>query len=387
MMRRYQSGLLCGWLLCALAVPALAQRSASLVRVFGYFQNTFTHQTENEVVEESTQPDQNSFSVQQLNVFLQKDLARNWTSLINIEMLNSYSSSRRWGALNLEEAWTRYRFGRRLNVKFGLHIPPFNSLNEIKNRTPLLPYIVRPLVYESSFNEAIPTEEYWPARAFGQVYGQVPLGRPVVDYSLYVGNSPNISSHFDNERQQRAQQTGVDTTQRVLLGGRVGVRYNELRAGVSATYDHVNFDADLADTLGQIGVMGFKPRLVPRMRLGGDFALHYWDFSLDSELIMVRYRDDVGAFDYNKTFYYATLGCFFNEELFGFVSYWYTDQNFLPLAESDIRVPNIGLTYNLHDTVYLKAHYAYVFIDEEGPFGAERDFTIHYLAAAVSVFF
>jgi hypothetical protein len=379
-----------------LIAPLWGQASESELRLFGYFQSSFTHQSENEVGGGNGEslPDQNTFSVQQLNLFMQKDLARNWTTLVNFEVLNSYSSSRRWGSYSLEEAWTRYRFSKRLNVKVGLHIPPFNNLNEIKNRTPLLPYIIRPLVYETSYSEFIAVEEFTPARAYGQVYGVLPLGRSKVDYALYLGNSPNISSQFDSERLGESLQTGVDTTSRIMVGGRVGLRHGEMRAGVSATYDNLNFDANtfnadfsLNDSLASLGIDSFDPDLVPRLRLGTDFSLHFRSFSFESEIIQVRYGDDVNAFDFNKTFFYATLGCFVTEELFAYVSYWDTRQHFLPFADTDIKVPNFGVAYNLHDAVYLKGHYAYVKVEEEEVGNSKADHTFHFVGAAVSVFF
>jgi hypothetical protein len=117
----------------------------------------------------------------------------------------------------------------RFNLKLGLSIPTFNNLNEINNRTPLLPYVIRPLVYETSFNEFIPIEEFVPARAFVQAYGFFPFGESKLDYAVFVGNSPNINS--DPERGQ----TGTDTTATILVGGRLGIRYRELNLGFSAT--------------------------------------------------------------------------------------------------------------------------------------------------------
>ena len=78
-------------------------------------------------------------------MFLGKDLGENLTALVNAEIFNTLSTSRATGALNLEEAWVRYRAGRAFNVKLGLQIPVFNHLNTIKNRMPVLPYVVRPL--------------------------------------------------------------------------------------------------------------------------------------------------------------------------------------------------------------------------------------------------
>ena len=97
-----------------------AQVGESPIRLFGYFQIPFSHQSH----ENSSG---NSFVMQQMNIFAQKDLTKDWTSLINLEFLNTYSSNKFWGAFNLEEAWVRYRVGRTLNIKIGLQIPIFNN--------------------------------------------------------------------------------------------------------------------------------------------------------------------------------------------------------------------------------------------------------------------
>ena len=150
------------------------------LQIFGYAQNSFYHidndphgASDDDVEVESLaqsedNPDrrENSFQLQQLNLFLKKQLSPSWTSFISLEMVNSYSSFRDWGAFNLEEAWLRYRLSKELNLKLGLQIPTFNNFNEIKNRTPLMPYVVRPLIYETSFQEIIPLEMFAPERAF-----------------------------------------------------------------------------------------------------------------------------------------------------------------------------------------------------------------------------
>jgi hypothetical protein len=131
----------------------------------------------------------------------------------------------------------------KFNLKLGLQIPTFNNLNEFKNRTPLLPFIIRPLVYETSFGEFLALKDFVPARAFVQAYGFLPAGETKFDYAVYLGNSPNINT------EPTRGQTGVDTTTAFLVGGRLGIRYGELKLGLSATYDKTNGLADLADTL------------------------------------------------------------------------------------------------------------------------------------------
>jgi len=218
------------WLTSPAVSPARGQ-SESELHIFGFFQNAFMHQT-GYTTKPPFQPEstRNSFSVQQQhNFFFRKDLHPNWWAFVNYEFLNSFNSARRWGSANLEEVWVRYRANARFNIKFGLSIPVFNNLNEIKNRTPLLPYIVRPLVYETSFSEFIAVEEFLPARAFLQTYGFVTVGATKLDYALFLGNGPNINSDPNHG------QTGVDTTDSFFVGGRIGIRIGEWKAGLSAT--------------------------------------------------------------------------------------------------------------------------------------------------------
>ena len=216
-------------LLCFVATNSLAQSGTSDLNIFGYFQNSFQHQIETE-----KDSKENSFSVQQLNLFFQKDLAPDWRAFVNFEFLNSFSSSRQWGAANLEEAWVKYSANEKFNLKLGLLIPIFNNLNEIKNRTPILPYIVRPIVYETSFREFIDVDQYTPERAFAQAYGFIPVGEAKFDYAVYVGNSPNIASSDSIYKGQ----TGLDTTNTILLGGRIGLRYHDFKLGLSITRDN-----------------------------------------------------------------------------------------------------------------------------------------------------
>ena len=145
--------------------------------------------------------------MQQQNLFIQRDIDRGWRAFLSYEFVNSFSSARRWGSASLEEAWLRYRAGPSLSLKLGQSIPVFNDFNETKNRTALLPYILRPLVYETSFAEFVAVEEYLPQRAFAQAYGHFTRGRLKLDYAVYVGNGPNLNDDPD------VGQTGVDTTE------------------------------------------------------------------------------------------------------------------------------------------------------------------------------
>lgn len=370
-------------LLSFLSAEAFAQREDAPLRIFGYFQNSLQHWTTFE-----QHAAQNSFGLQQLNIFFQKDLSRNWTAFVNFEALNSFSSSRRWGSLNLEEAWVKYNPTMKFNLKLGLQIPIFNNLNEIKNRTPLLPYIVRPLVYETSFGEFIPLEEFVPARAFVQAYGFFPVGETKFDYAAYLGNSHNISND------PTAGQTGVDTSDTFLVGGRVGLRRGELKLGVSATYERLNDFIELAPLFN-------RPRSelqeLPMTRFGGDLSYNFSNFSFESEYIAVKVRPGFPELELALDFFYATLGYHFSNALYGYGSYWLTkarNAGLIPNNEvkTDENIPvfSLGVSYDLSERIRIKGQVARVRSAEErlaqGLFTKTWD-NFNVWAIAVSVFF
>ena len=352
-----------------------AQVSESPIRFFGYFQTLFYHQ---DIV---NGPGHNSFNLQQLNLFAQKDLGKDWTTLINLEFLNTYSSNKFWGAFNLEEAWVRYRSGKELNIKIGLQIPIFNNLNEINNRTPLLPYIIRPLAYETSFGEFLDIEGFTPKRTFLQAYGYFPFGNLKLDYAVYIGNSPNISSlNIASD-----VQSGIDTTNTFLLGGRSGVRYKNLKAGFSITYDVVN-DYRYIDTI--VGLPSTSLDEIKRYRLGADFSYNYRNLSLEAEFIKVIFDDNYSEIDFDKMFYYGTVSYQFSDYLLGYITYTKTEENSklefdgFPSFDIGVGVSSFGAAYDFNDRLRLKAQYGYVDVDVP-----EHPSNFHYYSAGVSVFF
>jgi hypothetical protein len=386
--------LLKGTMLCLILLSlnnTYAQIEESPVKIFGYFQNSFQYWT---TFEDRHQ--QNSFSLQQLNFFIQKDLGRNWTALVNFEFLNNFSSSHQWGAANLEEAWLRYRLNEKFSIKLGLQIPTFNNLNEINNRTPILPYIIRPLVYETSFGEFFPVEEFIPARAFSQIYGFLPLGQLKLDYAAYVGNSPNISNGAIGSEASRNEQTGIDTTTTFLVGGRVGIRYGELKLGLSATHERRNDFVSYADTIGR---QPSELKETPAIRFGGDLSYGFGDFWFESEFIKVDINSEIPELGLGLEFYYATLGYYWTERLFIYGSYWITQSKITILftdedykEEEEILVPNFGVAYNFTDRIRMKAQYARVRSDDtirkSPPHMVDKqedNFSVY--AVAVSVFF
>ncbi len=366
-MTRFKTITLALLLSCGVS-PIHAQLGGSDIKVFGYFQASFGYRKDiNGPVEEK------SFSLQQLNLFLQKELAPRWAVFINFELVNSFSSFRNWGAHNLEEAWVSYRRNAQFKLKLGLQVPTFNNLNEIKNKTPLLPYIIRPLAYESSFNEIISLEEFAPGQAFVQLYGFIPAKGLKVDYAVFAGNSPNINN--DPARGQ----TGVDTTKLFLVGGRFGLRTSNLKLGVSATYDHLDF-SPTAISLGY-PPSGFKK--VPRLRMGADFSLNTEKWMWESEFTQVTYDDNHPEFNADKKFYYGTLGYHFTERFFAYGGYWFIGINGLPTQDLDIIAPTVGAAYNFSEAIFVKAQYGPVRFESTTPAASEERADYYYLAVSV----
>jgi hypothetical protein len=356
-------------LLLSCGVSAIqAQSSGNDLKVFGYFQTSLGYRNDLDSTVENK-----SFSLQQLNLFLQKDLSQRWTVFINFELVNSFSSFRNWGAHNLEEAWVNYHRSTQFKLKLGLQVPAFNNLNEIKNLTPLLPYIIRPLAYESSFNEIIALEEFAPGRAFVQLHGFIPAKELKIDYAAFVGNSPNVNSD------PRRGQTGVDTTKLFLVGGRFGLRTGNFKLGVSATYDHLDFSrAELAQKFPS-----FSFKKVPRLRLGGDFSLNVGKWLWESEFIRVTYDDDHPELDIDKKFYYGTLGFHFTERFFAYGGYWFIGENALPERDLDVIAPTVGAAYNFSEAIFVKAQYGPVRFETSKPRVSENRANYYYLAISV----
>ena len=372
-------------LLIFVSTSSFAQSWSSPLKVFGFFQNSFMHSSHLGGVK-----DANTFNTQQLNLFFQKDLAKNWTSFVNFEILNNFSSSKQWGSMNLEEAWIKYYAGPQFTLRLGLQIPIFNNLNEIKNKTPLLPYIVRPLVYESSFGEFLALEQMTPERTFIQTNGFIPIAKSKLDYALYLGNSPNINDD------SRRGQTGVDTTNTFLLGARLGLRIHDLKMGISATYDKTNMYKNAEPYLGLPANFLEK---VPRMRLGGDLSFDFHDFRWESEFISVQYDDDVDEMELDKWFHSFTLGYFIDEEVFIYYSYWLTDEYYtFVTADNDdisvlngrvkVKVPTVGLSYQMTERITFKGQFAQARVTDSKNFKiVEEHVTENIFSLAVSVFF
>ena len=280
--------------------------------------------------------ERSSFAIQQMDLFLQKQIGQDFTAFVDLEYQLNYSSEHRWGSFSIQEAWLHYAVSDQFGFKIGMLYPAFNNLNEIKNRLALLPYIFRPGVYERLLSRIFLSEDYLPERAFVQLHGGIPLGDVFFDYAVYTGNAEgSYISHADendapvNDHNSRFEfMTGVDPTEfdLKLFGGRIGIRARDeqFKAGVSFTHDYDN----LRDTTRYPQIyQGPRAPLrgdARRMRLGGDVSGRVGPVRFEAEAIKVFYDYDAAeraGVDLDLDFFYAMAGYSFTDALFVYGSY------------------------------------------------------------------
>jgi hypothetical protein len=387
----------------------LKSQSSDDLRIYGYVQTLAYYQQQSLYLkpfgaftglpDELRRIDRNrsTFSLQQLNVFLNKPFAERFNAFVNMEFSLSYSSQRGWGSFSIEEAWVNYAGSDALNVKVGLLLPTFNNLNELKNRTPLLPYLFRPPVYETMLAQTFAFEDFLPERAFVQVYGFVPLGAMLrIDYAVHAGNAETsyIGNRFGTVP---SAQPGEDESPFKAFGGRVGLRdaREGFKIGISATYDRDNRrDSTVDSFFGGFGNRGVVPAIpalgdVPRIRFGADVSFTVGNFAFESEYIGVfhdvQYPSGSEA-NLNKFFFYGNALYNFTEQVYGYALYGFINQERSISGSPDgagYGFVGIGGGYRINDNLVAKLQYV------NARLGANpyADFALNFYFVGLSVIF
>ena len=346
---------------------ASAQESDD-IRLYGFFQGLYRNSNVSGNL--GGPAEFSTFSLQQLNGFASKQLNPSFSAFVNAELTNTFSTEKGWGTLRLEEAWMRYNHSAYLNVKAGLLVPTFNNLNEVKNRTPLLPYIFRPVAYEATFSNITNLEALVPNRAYVQVYGALPLGDMRFDYAAYMGNS---EPSYAAKGFVGTIVAGMDTTKSKLYGGRLGVRYGGLKVGVSGTYDmHKRDQIRIRDLTIPVGLGEME-----RTRLGGDLSYSIGRVFGEAEAIFVRHSlDDAqkARLDFlansnesplrgvitntpDMTFYYGLVGYNITDRFYGYMIYNFIKDGNTVASEAGTYAYGPGLGFRPIDTIVLKSQY------------------------------
>ncbi|MEM6646655.1 MAG: hypothetical protein AAF730_10415 [Bacteroidota bacterium] len=304
-----------------------------------------------------------------------------FSAFVNIELTNTFSSQDGWGDLRLEEAWLQYRHSSALRIHVGLQIPDFNNLNTIKNRTPLLPYIIRPLAYESSFRDFVGTSNYIPEHSFVRVSGTQPVGDVRLDYVVHLGNQ----EAFVTAQGGNTYPSGTDVSLAKAYGGRVGARYRGVKVGVSATSDSYVEDS-------------FGIDQVDRYRLGADLSFTIQRLLFESEVISVENvlsdaqqrqferlsaNDPLAGSSLDRRFYYVMLGYYLAGQ-------WLVYSSISQIYDLDSKITadgitfwSVGGTFKPLEQVVLKIQYLRGHLDAE----PIQTYSGSHLLAAVSVLF
>jgi hypothetical protein len=389
-----------------LAVPLKAQGP---VEVFGYVQTSFTNFHN---VWKQGPPDGednyrfNYMGVNQMNLFLAKDFGSDLSGRINLEFVNNYSSDKGFGTFNLQEAYLRWDYRDYLKVKFGMVIPQFNALYEIYNKTPLLPYIIRPKLYEANAGNTYDLFDMLPQKALIHINGSIPVNDFVFEYAGYAGNPPNsfIFSPTNPVISPSYAAYGQSGVSYLTFGGRLGVASDYFRVGVSLTRDKENqrnfVTSSLDGSTANLGDLG-------RTRFGADAQVTVGSFVLSGEYLVTHTtvpqaeQDSIDVWHaadpygvgggFQKKFYYATLLYNVTDQIFVYGMYDYLNDEHNPFffGMDGYYGYHVGAGYRPNDAVVLKIQG----IHNKGRYdvGAEvdpvRDYDEYQLAIGASLTF
>ena len=251
---------------------------------FGYIQPLYFHYQSDQ--DYWSKVKFNSGGVSQANFFLTSEFKNDLSAFVNFELINNYSSDKKWGAFNLQEAYLKWAPNTNFNLKFGQIIPQFNSFFEIYNRTPIIPYLIRPKVYEATSGNLVDIFDILPQKALLHINGTQPFDDIKLDYAAYINHAVNkFHSNPNNDLLPYYAAYGQSATERVGYGGRLGMRYKDnLKLGVSGTIDYENRHKFKWNENGDIADLGeFR-----RTRIGADLEIKFAGFTLSGEYMQVR---------------------------------------------------------------------------------------------------
>ncbi|HCD53093.1 MAG TPA: hypothetical protein DEQ34_11635 [Balneolaceae bacterium] len=350
----------------------------------------------------------NSFALHQLDLFFRKPINEKTVFFLNLSATGSYSSALNSGNFKINEGWVSYQITPNITGKVGLMVPTFNNLNEIKNRLPLFPYLIRPAVYEALLYGIFDEQDYMPQSSYIQINGVKNISNSLIlDYSVNMGNSEaDYASEIEPgtgpisvEQESATIYKGENLSTLLSYGGRIGVRsaYDSFKFGVSATADHDNRNEIDGYSIGrypnaQIPVFGD----VPRYRLGSDFSFGVKKLQFESELVLILHdhseihtTPQYKNANLNKLFAYALSTYNISERyyIFGGVNF-INDQSYEFLIENS--PDKAGLTYltagagwKPFEDIVFKFQYSDVSIGEN----THLDINVNFLTAGLSVIF
>lgn len=382
-------------------------RAQGNIEIYGYTQayyNSFHNTWKQGAPEGEANYYFHNLGISQANVFLAKDLGDDFSAFVNFEFINNYSSDKGFGSFNLQEAYLKWDYRDFLKVKFGMLLPQFNNLLEIYNRTPLLPYLIRPKLYEANIGNMVNIFDILPQKALLQVNGSVPVESANFEYAVFLGGPPNsFISSPSHDFLPSYVSYGQSSTNSFSWGGRLGIRAGGLRLGVSTSFDVMNGNGFAKDENGGTADLG----KLNRYRIGSDLSFKFGDFELSAEYLKVKtpltsaWQDSLNTWnsldphfigkDFDKTFYYASLQYNITESLYSYVMYDYLNDNVDPFyfGLDGFYGFHLGAGYYINDSIILKAQFIRNFarFDTGEEVDAIRDYSENNYAAGVSITF
>ncbi|MCR9132208.1 MAG: hypothetical protein NXI08_06530 [bacterium] len=346
-----------------------------------------------------------SFTLHQVNLFFQKPITERSMFFLSLEASGSYSTSVPSGNFQIPEGWISYRFSDQLEVKAGLLLPKFNNLTEIKNRLPLFPYLIRPVLYETMLNHLVRVEDYKPQNAYFQLTAnKYFFSDKTMEIAFYVGNAENSflaksqENDFGTAEENSALYRGENLNTALLFGSRIGIinDYQTFKTGISFTYDEDN------KTIEENSIFRLPTFTTPvlgevkRYRVGYDLSFAYKKVVFEGEYMGIFHNHKeirkTPAFqnaNLNKRFLYGNITYNFNDEFyaFGYTSF-NSDQTYefiknnTPSA-AGIQIYSLGGGWKPFNNTSIKAQYLFTKANEND----HLDYRLNILSFGISTIF
>ncbi|MFZ4619280.1 MAG: hypothetical protein ACOYNS_01875 [Bacteroidota bacterium] len=395
------------------------------VNVFGYFQ-TYYNSFSNKYGPPGPPTGEQNYSyntlgIGQLNLFLQRPIGENFTAFVNFEYINNFSSGRGYGDYNIQEAYVRWDYKDYLRFKFGMAIPQFNAMFQIYNRTPLLPFLNRPKLYEATGGNLVDIFDILPQKSLLHIDGFVPTNLVNLEYAVYLSGPTNgFVSSPKNDLLPGYVPFGQTSVKYLGIGGRIGIVSGPVKAGISVTTDVENkrhYLQDMAkkylpymdDSVAQL-YLNDQTNLgdLNRMRYGADITISLNNLTIAAEFLQTKtalssvnqatlnqwHANDsyyIGN-GFDKLFYYVSATYYFTDELYAFGLYDYLDDKADPFyfGVNGYYGMSGGAGYHVNDNMVVKVqcsrNQARYDIQELGP-NDQRDFYDYWYTIGTSISF
>lgn len=399
--------------LCNISNELQAQSSDDDLYIFGFSQiilnsrqlKSSTIPTASLPISTSINSTSTSFALHQVNLFFQKSINEKTTFFLNFEASGSYSSRIPSGEFEVPEGWISFQLNDNIELKTGLLLPKFNNLNEIKNRIPLFPYIIRPVVYETLFDNIFKPEDYKPQSAYVQIIGYKNISDKLIfDYSFYIGNSEDsfLSSVRGSEHVAQEDNAtlyrGENLNSELLFGGRFGLEnyLNTAKFGISYTIDEDNRTEPVKSVFRLPELTTPILGEIPRYRLGVDLSFTYKKIAFESEYMGVfhdhseiRKKEAFRNANLNKYFLYSNITYNYNDKIYLFGTASFNSDNTFEFvapnspSKAGIQIISGGGGWRINDVTVFKIQFLYSYL----PDNDYLDYTFKMLTLGISTIF